>query len=265
MPSNPTLTCIEERRSVRVFQDRPLEKETEEAILHAATRAPTAANMQLYSILIIRDPRRKELLAERCNHQPWLARAPLMLVFCADYQRMYDYYDASGVGEKCMELGVEYIRPGEQYLLLAACDAMIAAQNAVLAAQSLGAGSCYVGHIMDHYEENQELLALPPYVFPVTLLAIGYPAAEPKGRTPRFESKYLVFEDQYRRLSPEELSDCYSRYPAPPAGSPSGAENAGQYHYLRRHVGATCYWEGIRSLRVALKNWNYRREAPDMT
>lgn len=261
MISNPVLSCIEDRRSVRVFQERPLEKEAEDAILHAAMRAPTAANMQLYSILVIRDPQRKALLAERCNHQPWLARAPFMLIFCADYQRMYDYYDASHVGEKCARLGVEYIRPGEQYLLLAACDAMAAAQNAVLAAQSLGAGSCYVGHIMDHYEDNRELLALPPYVFPITLLAIGYPAAASKTRTPRFDPKYLVFEDQYRRLTPEALRACYSRYPDPPADSPSGAENAGQYHYLRRHTGSNCYWEGIRSLRAALTQWNYTRSS----
>lgn len=259
MSSNPILQCIEDRRSVRNFQARPLSKEDEDAIIHAALRAPTAANLQLYSIIIIRDPERKALLAETCNHQPWLATVPFFLIFCADYQRLYDYYDDASVGDKCAQLGVEYIRPGEQYLLLATCDAMAAAQNAVIAAQAIGAGSCYVGHIMDHYEKHRDLLNLPPYVFPVTILAIGYPNIIPQKQSPRFESKYVVFEDEYHRLTSEELHACYNRWPEPPAGNRFHAENAGQYHYLKRHTLSSCYQEGIRSLRAALKNWNYER------
>lgn len=257
MASNPILRCIEDRRSVRNFKSNPLSKEDEDAIIHAALRAPTAANLQLYSIIVVRDSKRKAVLAETCNHQPWLASVPFFLIFCADYQRLYDYYDIAGVGDKCKQLGAEYVRPGEQYLLLATCDAMAAAQNAVLAAQSIGAASCYVGHIMDHYETHRELLKLPPYVFPVTILAIGYPNVIPKTQSPRFDPQYLVFENEYHRLTTQELYACYDRWPNPPENNHFQAENAGQYHYLKRHMLSNCYQEGIRSLRVALKNWDY--------
>ena len=260
---NPVLSCILGRRSVRRFDGRMPDEQTQRVILEAAMRAPTAANMQLYSILDIRDAGCKKTLAETCNHQKWIADAPLLYIFCADYQRQYDYLAACGVEEKCAALGEPFLRPGEQSLLLASCDAMFAAQNAVLAAESLGLASCYVGHIMDHYETHAALRHLPRYVFPVMMLAMGYPIKRPEHQAPRFDSAFIVHRDEYHRADAQALLRCYERNPEPPEGNRFGAENAGQYWYLKRNLHADCYREGIRSLRAALKNWDEPLAEPE--
>lgn len=78
---NETLQLIENRKSVRAYEPRPLEPGQRDAIVHAALRAPTAGNMMLYSILEIRDPAIKDRLAVTCDNQPFIAKAPLVLVF----------------------------------------------------------------------------------------------------------------------------------------------------------------------------------------
>lgn len=257
----PVLECIENRSSLRKFEQEALKKEEEEAILHAALRAPTAANMMLYSILAVRDEKKKRALAKSCNSQSWIETAPFLLIFLADMQRWEDFYRHCGVPEKCRKRGVGYLKPGEQNLLLASCDALFAAQNAVLAAESLGIGSCYVGHIMDHYEFHQRLFELPPYVFPITMAAFG---RAPKGfvrkkTERRFGEKIIFHEDSYHRMTGEELEEAFKSLPYVEQNA-YGAENNGQLYYLARHSKSDCYEEALRSVRAALENWKHDRK-----
>jgi nitroreductase len=181
---NPTLETIARRRSVRAYADRALTQEEKDAILNAAMRAPTAGNMMLYAILEIEDQQLKERLSETCDHQPFIARAPYVLIFLADYQRWYDVYVQAGVEVRCAELDREFRKPQEGDLMLACADAIIAAQNAVVAAESMGIGSCYIGDIMENYEIHRELLGLEPYTFPAAMLCFGYPA-DPNSSVPQ--------------------------------------------------------------------------------
>ena len=103
---------------------------------NAAIQAPTAGNMTLYSIIDIQDQAIKEKLAKTCDNQPFIAKAPLVLIFVADYQKWYDIYTHYDKDIQPLE---------ESDLILALEDCMIAAQNAVVAAWSLGIGSCYIG------------------------------------------------------------------------------------------------------------------------
>ncbi len=194
---NEVLKQIKNRKSVRVFEERPIEPEIKKEILQAAFEAPTAGCMMLYSILDITDNALKERLAVACDNQPFIAKAPLVLVFLADYQRWYDAF--------CLT-DVEPRKPGEGDLLLSCADAIIAAQNTVVAAESLGVGSCYIGDIIENQEEIRELLDLPDYVVPAAMLVYGYPVEQQKTRKKpeRFEAEYIVFENKYRRLSEEE-------------------------------------------------------------
>ena len=96
---NETLKLLENRKSVRVFTDEPITAEEKQAILSAAMRAPTAGNMMLYTILDITDQQLKETLAETCDHQPFIAEAPLVLIFCADYRRWMKKFEACGCGD----------------------------------------------------------------------------------------------------------------------------------------------------------------------
>ncbi|MFR2562940.1 MAG: nitroreductase family protein [Anaeromassilibacillus sp.] len=135
---NPILQSLWDRKSTRVFLEKPIPKEAQEIILGAAMQAPTAGNQMLYTILQITDQNLKERLAETCDHQPFIAKAPLVLVFLADFQRWYDAFVFAGCNPRL---------PAEGDLMLAVADACIAAQNSVVAAQSLGIGSCYIGDI----------------------------------------------------------------------------------------------------------------------
>jgi FMN reductase (NADPH)/FMN reductase [NAD(P)H] len=256
---NETLQVIHQRRSVRAYEDRPVERETVDTIIQAAMRAPTAGNLMLYSILEIADPALKEKLAKSCDNQPFIAQAPLVLIFLADYQRWIDGFVASDVPAYCQERGEEMRLPGEGDLMLACCDALIAAQTAVIAAESLGLGSCYIGDIMERYAYHRELLELPRYAFPVTMVCFGYPTPEARERelTTRFPQDVIHFKDRYRRLGEEELHTMLeTRRRSRGMGEDA---NAGLRTY-RRKFSADYSVEMTRSVREAIRNWTAEAE-----
>ena len=201
--TNEVLSQLAARKSVRAYEPIPVAPEARSAILNAALWAPTAGNMALYTILEITDPALKARLSETCDHQPFIAQAPMVLVFVADYQKWYDAFTARCDPEARM--------PSTGDFLLAYADAMIAAQNAVVAAESLGVGSCYIGDIIERMEEHQRLLNLPRFTVPVAMLCMGYPTQQQRQRQkpPRKDLGYMVCENAYRRLSAEELMDMY--------------------------------------------------------
>ena len=197
---NEVLRQLYARKSIRVYTEQPIGKIEKEAILRAAAEAPTAGNQQLYTILDITDPAIKEKLVETCDHQPMIAQAKMVLIFCADCKKWYDAY---------LAVGCETRKPGVGDLMLACTDAMIAAQNAVTAAESLGIGSCYIGDIMENCEAQRELLNLPEYVFPVGMVIFGYPTEQQMRRPKpeRVEMKYVVHENYYMPLSDKDLEE----------------------------------------------------------
>lgn len=199
---NEILRQIKVRKSVRVFENKPIDAETKKEIINAAFEAPTAGAMMLYTILDISDQNLKEKLAIACDNQPFIAKAPLVLIFLADYQRWFDAYCVADCNPR---------KPGEGDILLACADALIAAQNTVVAAESLGVGSCYIGDIIENCEFMRELLKLPDYVLPAAMVVYGYPTeSQKKRRKPaRFEKKYLVFENKYQRLNKEEHAEMH--------------------------------------------------------
>ena len=256
---NQTLELIAKRRSLRRYDPAPLSAEEKSAILEAALRAPTAGNMMLYTILDITDQALKDRLAVTCDNQPFIASAPLVLIFLADYQRWWDTWVIGGAEARARELGREPRRPQEGDLMLAASDAIIAAQNAVVAAESLGIGSCYIGDILENYETHRELLNLPPYAAPVCMLCFGRPAADEPQRKlqPRLPREFIVQENRYHRLQPDEIDALYKPHTEryfPEGNYPLQAENYGQVSYLRKFI-AEFSVEMSRSVRVMLERW----------
>ena len=187
---NEVLRQLHERKSVRVYEDRPIEAEVKQAILEAAIQAPSAGNMALYTILDITDAEMKQKLSVSCDNQPFIATAPMVLIFCADYRRWYDVF--------CDHVQ-EVRKPSMGDLFLAQADTLIAAQNAVVAAHSLGLGSCYIGDITENFEYHRELLKLPKYVVPAGMLCIGYPTEQQQNRPKpsRHAVSALVHENGY--------------------------------------------------------------------
>ena len=187
---NQTIRQLHNRKSVRAYEDRPVEAEVKQAILDAAIQAPTAGNMTLYTILDITNPAIKAALAKSCDDQPFIATAPLVLIFCADYRRWYDVF----------EKHEDPVRsPGMGDLFLAQADTIIAAQNAVAAAESLGLGSCYIGDVVENFEYHQKLLKLPRYVVPAAMVCFGYPTDQQRRREKpaRFHTADIVHENGY--------------------------------------------------------------------
>ena len=208
---NQVLEQLHARKSVRVYAGTPISPADKQAILAAACAAPTAGNQQLYTILDITDQSLKDTLAETCDHQPFIAQAPLVLIFCADCQKWYDAFAAGGCQPR---------KPGVGDLLLACSDANIAAQNAVTAAWSLGIGSCYIGDILEQCETHRQLLNLPEYVVPAAMVVFGYPTTQQQAREkPRRRAlPYIVHQNGYRRMDAGELERMLS-------------DNAGQRPY----------------------------------
>ena len=204
MNTNHITDSLKSRKSVRAFEDRQIPEDIKQEILRCAAQAPTAGNQQLYTILDITDQARKERLAVTCDNQPFIAKAPLVLIFCADAQRWHDAYIEAGCSPRA---------PGAGDLMLAVCDAAIAAQNAVTAAESFGIGSCYIGDIMERCEAHRELLGLPPFVFPALMLVFGYPTQQQMSREKpeRFAMKHIVHENIYRRMDGPELREMMSQ------------------------------------------------------
>ncbi len=205
---NETIAQLHERRSARAYTDEPVSAADERAILEAACQAPTAGNQQLYSIVVVRDQAEKDELAVICDNQPFIATAPLVLVFCADVRRWHQAFVAAGAEPR---------EPGVGDFLLALEDTAIAAQNAVVAAHSLGLGSCYIGDILERREEQARILGCPRHVVPAVMLVIGHPTEGQLRRVKpeRLPLEDVVFENRYEaRAADRLLEDLRPKAPA---------------------------------------------------
>ena len=241
---NAVLRQLAKRKSVRAFEDRPIAPANRAAILEAACQAPTAGNQQLYTIIDVTDPEKKAMLADSCDHQPFIATAPMLLVFCADCLKWRDAYLAAGCDPR---------ESGAGDLLLAVIDAAIAAQNAVTAAWSLGIGSCYIGDILENREAQKHILGLPDQVVPAVLLVFGHPTEQQRGRRKpdRAAMEYIVHENAYHRLDPAELEAMLS----PRAGAMGFA--AWVKAFCERKFNSDFSREMTRSVRAYLEEFEY--------
>ena len=190
MESRETIRLLQSRKSMRVFEEREIPETVKQEILSASIRAASAGNMALYTIIDVTDARLKRKLSVTCDNQP----------FIADYRRWYSAF---------CEVVNEVRHPSYGDFMLAAEDAVIAAQTAATAADALGLGTCYIGDILENYEEHRRILSLPDYVAPVAMLVGGYPTQQQKERrqTPRFSVTDLVHENGYDLKKSERMPD----------------------------------------------------------
>ncbi len=241
---NKTIQELFDRKSVRAYTDQPISQEDKELILKAALQAPTAGNMALYSIIDIQQQSLKDELALRCDHQPFIAKAPMVLIFLADYQKWFDIFEAFH----------HNIPPLEESDLLLACeDCMIAAQNAVVAAQSLGIGSCYIGDILENFEANQKLLNLPKYAIPLCMVVFGYPTCQQVERKKpnRFDLEDMLHINSYQPKTIEETKAMFKKQTG------KNDEELEKYilAFAKRKFFAEFRNEMNRSCRVIIEHW----------
>jgi nitroreductase len=203
---NAILNQLMNRRSVRAYKDEAISEETLNLIKQAIVRAPTAGNMTFYSVIIVNDSRKKKELSVLCDDQPMIAKAPLVMIFLADMQKHYDYMKLS---ESDKKMGIGFPKPGLGDFHLAMQDSIIAAQTAVVAADSLGLGSVYIGDIIENYEKVQSLLDLPKYAVPACMVIMGYPKTANKNikLVERCKTESIFMEDSYESKTKEQFDN----------------------------------------------------------
>jgi nitroreductase len=189
-PWNSSLTTLLSHRSIRAYLSKPLPSGTLETLVAAAQSASTSSNLQTWSVVAVEDPERKERLSQLAGNQAHIRQAPLFLVWLADLARPIRIAEQRGLPHE----GLNYL----EMFLMAAIDASLAAQNAVVAAESLGLGTVYIGGIRNRPADVAAELGLPKQVFAVFGLCVGYPdPAKPAVIKPRLPQEAVLHRETY--------------------------------------------------------------------
>jgi FMN reductase (NADPH) len=184
---NETIQRLLKHASIRKFKDKPVSKEILNSIISAAQMASSSSNMQAYSVILVADLAKKRKLAILTGNQAYVEHCPIFLVWCAD---LYRLKASTGLQPEKAYIGTT------ENLVVALVDVALAAQNAVVAAESLGLGAVYIGGIRNEITEVAEILQLPELVIPVFGMCLGYPDQAPVSR-PRLPIESILHEDVY--------------------------------------------------------------------
>lgn len=189
-----------ERRSIRKYKAVPVSEKLIRSLAEEASRAATMGNMQLYSLVVTADPEVKLRLADAHHRQPMVLEAPVLLTFCADFNRFSRWCE-------CRDAV-----PGYGNLVSffnAATDTLLFAQAFCTLAEECGLGTCILGTTVDNPGMIIDILGLPRLVFPVLTVTVGYPDEAPQ-QTDRLPVEGILHENGYRDYSPEDIDRIYA-------------------------------------------------------
>jgi nitroreductase len=221
-----------QHRSIRKYKPDPVPEPVLARILEAASRASSSGNMQPYSIIVTTDPEIRERLYHPHFEQSMVREAPLLLTFCADFHRMRKWLTLREAPENFDNF---------MSFMIGAIDAILASQNAAIAAEAEGLGLCYMGTTLASCDKIARILECPSHVVPVVGFSLGYPAEAPPLRE-RLPLEGIVHREKYRPLENGEVEALYrtkeisgyQRYMANPelrdATRLAGAENLAQIY-----------------------------------
>ena len=201
MKENNTIDLLMGRSSLRNFSDREVPDNVIKTVLEAAMRAPTAGNLQPYSILVLKKSGLKDRIAKLFEGQPWVEKSPVHLIFLLDHYRLKRWAEAERAPFTAMKCLAHFI--------IGMQDTIICAQSACTAADAIGLGSVYIGTVIHLAEEIKRLLKLPDFTFPVTLLCVGYPAGGGRSPTARLPYEAVVHEGRYGDFTDGEVKGWY--------------------------------------------------------
>jgi nitroreductase len=194
------LETIRNHRSIRKYKNTPISKEILDTILEAASRTSTTGNMQVYSIIVTQDEERKKELHKLHFGQGMVLEAPVLLTFNADFNRFNKW---------CEQRNAE---PGYDNFLsffTASIDALLAAQNATIAAEAQGLGVCYLGTTTYQAGKLVDFFNLPEGVVPVTTIVIGYPDEQPD-LVDRLPARGIVHYEKYQDFTDADIDQVYA-------------------------------------------------------
>lgn len=193
---NEVIKLLKNHRSIRNFKPDPVSDEMVYAIIEAAGRAATSNFIQAYTVIRVTNVKTRKQIAELAGSQIWVETSPLFLVFCADLKRAQN---------ACFFESKEMVSGFTEQFIIATVDVSLAAQNATIAAESLGLGGVFIGGIRNDPEKVCELLKIPEHVYPVFGMCLGYPAKieEQKPRLP----VHIVLKEDYYNGDKTELAE----------------------------------------------------------
>lgn len=193
------LNTILEHRTIRKYKRDTISDDILNKILEAASRGATTGNMQLYSIIVTKDPDKRKALLPLHFNQRMVEDAPVVLTFCADLNRFHKW---------CEQRNAEKSYDNFMWFCNGIIDAVIAAQNAVIAAESFGLGTVYLGTTTYTADKIINFFNLPEGVVPVTTVVIGYPDEKPS-LTDRLPLKAVIHNETYKDYSKEDIDALY--------------------------------------------------------
>jgi len=194
----PVTDVLLGHRSVRKYSARSAPLGTVELLVAAAQSAASSSNLQLWSVVAVEDPERRRRLSLAANGQAHVRESALFLVWLADLNRATQLARGHGIEPE----GLDYL----EMFLMASVDAALAAQNAVVAAEASGLSTVFIGALRNKPEEVAEVLQLPPGVFALFGLCVGYAEAEPAIK-PRLPQSVVLGRDSYRSVDAELVRD----------------------------------------------------------
>ncbi len=195
-----TMNTILSHRTIRKYKSTAIEQHILDQILEAGFRASTTGNMQVYSIIVTKDEKRKKELCKLHFGQKMVEQAPVTLTFLADFNRFNKW---------CNQRDAE---PGYDNFLsfmTAAIDALLAAQNVAIAAENFGLGICYLGTTTYMADKIIEFFKCPKGVVPITTLVIGYPDENPE-LVDRLPYKGIIHDELYQDYNEQDINDIYN-------------------------------------------------------
>jgi len=193
----PELAPFMRHRSVREYSDREVPEALVASLVACAQSAATSSNLQLWSIISVQDPVRREEMAKLCANYDHVRKAPWFFAFLADHHRLK--MAAAQVGEEAA--GLDFA----EFFTMAVIDASLAAERFVCAAEFLGLGICYIGALRDHAPEVKQVLGLPEQTFGVYGMCLGWPAEDSAAHIkPRLRQDAIWFREKYGEGFPIE-------------------------------------------------------------
>lgn len=193
---NDTIALLRSHRSIRAFTGDPLDDALVGELVSAGLCAATSSNVQATTVIRVRNVDTLEQIARIAGGQHHIVTAGAFLVYCADLRRP---------GRAAAAYGAEVIAGMTEQFVIATVDVALAAQNTVVAAESLGLGICYIGAVRNDPQAVTDLLELPQQVYPVFGLCIGHPAQDPEVK-PRLPLAAVLHEERYEDISDEMVA-----------------------------------------------------------
>lgn len=197
---NQTIESILNHRSIRSYTNQIIDDNTLNSILDCAQAAPSSINGQQMSVIVVKDQKVKDQIAELTGGQTWISQAPVFLVFVADFYRAKLASDLNNQ-ELALTNNVEST-------LVASVDAGLAMGNTIAAAESLGLGTVCIGGIRNAPDKIIELLNLPEYTFPLSGLCVGYYSSDNvPDKKPRLPKDAVIHNEVYDHELTETIKE----------------------------------------------------------